>query len=368
LTALLVKREAGDPYDKAELEQQIRGAVDHVVGTQIECGIDVGNDGEQPRVGFQTYVPQRMTGFGGESQRPAAADMMAFPKYLERIMGMLAQGGPVGKIMNAPQAVAEVSYGDLSDVEFECDVYDAALAKQTDGFAESFMTAASPGIIATTMLNAHYESHEAYVTALAKEMKKEYRFIVDRGYVLQIDAPDLAMERAIYFQDKSLREFLNVAEMHVAALNTALEGIPGDCVRLHCCWGHWNGPHTHDMELESILPVLYQAKVGAINVGFGNPRHGHEIPVLEKHPLPDSMILIAGTIDTTTNYVEHPGLVAQRIERVVEAVGDRHRIMAGTDCGFATFAGYEFVTEDVAWAKLASLSEGARIASRRLWG
>jgi 5-methyltetrahydropteroyltriglutamate--homocysteine methyltransferase len=368
LTALLVKREAGEPYDETALEQQIRGAVDHVVGKQIACGVDVGNDGEQPRVGFQTYVPQRMSGFGGESQRPAAADMLAFPKSLERVMGTRGQGRPMGKIRNAPQAIAEVSYQDLSDVEFECDVYDAALAKQTEGFTEGFMTAASPGIIATTMLNAHYASHEAYVTALAREMKKEYRFIVEHGYVLQIDAPDLAMERTIYFQDKSLGEFLEIAEMHVAALNTALEGIPRDRVRLHCCWGHWNGPHTHDVELESILPVLYRANVGAINVGFGNPRHAHEIPVLENHPLPDSMIVIAGTIDTTTSYVEHPELVAQRIERVVQAVGDRHRVMAGTDCGFATFAGYEFVTEDVVWAKLASLGEGAKIASTRLWG
>ena len=367
LTALLVKREAGDSYDEEALNQEIKHAVGHVVEKQIECGIDIGNDGEQPRVGFQTYVPQRMKGFGGESQRPIAADMLAFPKYMERTIEMLSQDRPIGKIINAPQAVGKVSYEDLSDIKFECDIYDSVLNSQSSGFAESFMTAASPGIIATTMLNAYYDSHEDYIFALAAEIKKEYEFIIERGVVLQIDAPDLAMERTIFFQEKTLKEFLDMAELHVSAINTAIENIPRDRLRLHCCWGHWNGPHTHDVDLESILPILYKANVGAISVGFGNPRHGHEIAVLEKHPLPDSVVLIAGVIDTTTNYVEHPELVAQRIEQIVKAVGDRNLVIAGTDCGFATFAGYEFVTEDIVWAKLASLDEGAKIASGRLW-
>jgi 5-methyltetrahydropteroyltriglutamate--homocysteine methyltransferase len=230
------------------------------------------------------------------------------------------------------------------------------------------MTAASPGIIATTMLNSHYDSHEAYVFALAREMRKEYQLIVDRDLVLQLDAPDLAMERTIMFQDKSTQEFLEIAEMHVAALNEALQGIPKDKVRLHCCWGNWEGPHANDVPLADVLPILVQANVGALSVEFANPRHQHELKLLKGYGFPTDKILIPGVIDSTSNYVEHPELVAERIFDAVAAIGDRSRVIAGVDCGFGTFTGYEFVAGSVVWAKLRALSEGAALASKRLWG
>jgi 5-methyltetrahydropteroyltriglutamate--homocysteine methyltransferase len=232
---------------------------------------------------------------------------------------------------------------------------------------DAFMTAASPGIIATTMLNAHYDSYEAYVFALARQMRKEYELIA-RDFILQIDAPDLAMERSVLFHDKSTAEFLKIAEMHIAALNEALSGIARDRIRLHCCWGNYDGPHIHDIPLTEILPVLTQAKVGALSVEFANPRHQHEYANLKKARLPADLLLLPGVIDSTTNYVEHPEVVANRICEAVDAVGDRSRVIASSDCGFGTFAGSELVAEDVVWAKLKSCREGADIASRRLWG
>jgi 5-methyltetrahydropteroyltriglutamate--homocysteine methyltransferase len=240
-----------------------------------------------------------------------------------------------------------------------------------DGLAvppvDAFMTAASPGIIATTMLNAHYDSHEAYVFALARQMRKEYELIA-RDFVLQIDAPDLAMERTVLFQDKSVAEFLKIAEIHVAALNEALAGIPRDRIRLHCCWGNYEGPHMHDIPLSEILPVLCEAHVGALSLEFANPRHQHEYTALKQAKLPPEFMLLPGVIDSTTNYVEHPEVVANRICEAVDAVGDRSRVIASSDCGFGTFAGGELVAEDVVWAKLKSCRDGADIATRRLWG
>jgi len=218
------------------------------------------------------------------------------------------------------------------------------------------------------MLNAHYASHEAYLDAIAREIRIEYQAVTKAGLVLQIDAPDLAMERVLLYQDLSDAEFAKIVEQHVAALNKALEGIPADRVRLHVCWGNWEGPHIHDVALEVILPVLYQARVGALSIEFANPRRQHESAALRKHRLPDKMILIPGVIDSKSNFVEHPEVVAQRIETVVAAVGDRERVIAGVDCGFGTFVGWEWVTEDVVWPKLKTLRAGADLASTRLWG
>ncbi len=229
------------------------------------------------------------------------------------------------------------------------------------------MTTPSPGIIATTLLNAHYDTYEAYVFALAREIAKEYRLIA-RDFILQIDAPDLAMERTTLFQEKSIPEFVAIAEMHVAALNEALAGIPRDRVRLHCCWGNWEGPHVDDIPMRDILPVLYQARVGGLSIEFANPRHQHEYAALKQAGLPDGVVLLPGVIDSTTNYVEHPQVIASRICEAVEAVGDRSRIIASSDCGFGTFAGDEMVAEDVVWAKLKTCRQGADIATARLWG
>jgi 5-methyltetrahydropteroyltriglutamate--homocysteine methyltransferase len=365
LADLLIRQEQGQTIDPAELARQEEMAVRHVVHKQLEAGTDIGNDGEQPRIGFQTYVPQRVRGFGGESKRPTPQDMREFPGYTRILQ---ARGVMRAKVFNAPQAVAEVRYEDVSGVQHECALFRQCLEQVAQPFAEGFMTAASPGIICTTMLNAYYDSYERYVFAVAEQMKREYEYIHAQGFVLQLDAPDLAMERTFLFQEKSLREFQQIVEMHIAALNLAIQNIPPARVRLHVCWGNYDGPHNHDVPLEDILPLLYQAKVGALSLEMANPRHQHEYKVLKKCPPPDAMLLIPGVIDSTVNYIEHPEVVADRICQVVEAVGDRTRVIAGTDCGFGTFAGWEMIAEDIVWAKLKTCSEGARIATGRLWG
>jgi 5-methyltetrahydropteroyltriglutamate--homocysteine methyltransferase len=230
------------------------------------------------------------------------------------------------------------------------------------------MTAVSPGTIATILLNAHYDSHERYILALAREMKKEYELIHARGFVLQLDCPDLAMERTRFFQHDSLEQFLKTVELHIEAINRAIASIPAERIRLHVCWGNYDGPHTHDVPLEAILPILYRARVGALSLPLANPRHQHEYRVMKRLPLPAGMLFLPGVIDTTTNYVEHPEVVADRIAQAVDAVGDRTRVVASTDCGFGTFAGSEIVAPSVVWEKLRALSQGAALASARLRG
>jgi len=364
LTDLLILQEQGQAIDPAELVKQAEMAVQHVIQEQLRAGVDIGNDGEQPRIGFQTYVPQRMRGFGGEGKRPTPQDMREFPAYARMLQ---TRGMMRAKVFNAPQAIAEVQYEDLGGVQHECALFRHCLDQAPQQFTERFMTAASPGIICTTMLNAYYDSHERYVFAVAEQMKKEYEYIHAQGLVLQLDAPDLAMERTFLFQEKSVREFQQIVEIHIAALNQAIQDIPPEQVRLHVCWGNYDGPHNHDVPLEDILPLLYQAKVGALSLEMANPRHQHEYKVLKKYPLPDAMILVPGVIDSTVNYIEHPEVVADRICQAVEVVGERSRVIASSDCGFGTFAGYEMVAEDIVWAKLKACSEGARIATERLW-
>ncbi len=363
LTDLLIDQEQGQAIDAAALARQSEIAVQHVIDEQLKAGVDVINDGEQPRIGFQTYVPQRMRGFGGESKRPTPQDMAEFPDF----MAMMQRRNMMrAKVFNAPQAVAELAYDDLSAVEQECALF--LRCTEQAAFTERFMTAASPGIIATTMLNAHYDSHEAYVLAVAEQMKKEYEYIHAQGLLLQLDAPDLAMERTFLFQDQTLAEFQKTIEVHIEAVNRATENIPAERIRLHICWGNYDGPHNYDVPLADLLPILYQAKVGALSIELANPRHQHEYKAFQQHPLPDSMLLIPGVIDSTTNYIEHPEIVADRLCQVVDAIGDRSRVIAGSDCGFGTFAGWEMVSESVVWAKLRACTEGARLASQRLWG
>jgi 5-methyltetrahydropteroyltriglutamate--homocysteine methyltransferase len=364
LTDLLIRQEQGETIDQAELDRQAEAAVRHVVEQQLAAGVDVGNDGEQPRIGFQTYVPQRMTGFGGESKRPTPQDMREFPDFVKI---MQRRDVMRAKVFNAPQAIAEVKYENLSKVQQECVLANRAMNAAPRQFTERFMTAASPGIICTTMLNAYYDTHERYVFAVAEQMRKEYECIVSQGFVLQLDAPDLAMERTFLFQDKSIAEFQKIVETHIAAMNAAIKNISPDRVRLHVCWGNYDGPHNHDVPLEDILPILYQAKVGALSLEMSNPRHQHEYKTLKKIRVPDSLILIPGVIDSTTNYIEPTEVVADRICQVVDAVGDRTRVIAGSDCGFGTFAGWEMVAESVVWAKLKACSDGAALATKRLW-
>ncbi|MBI3991950.1 MAG: cobalamin-independent methionine synthase II family protein [Candidatus Lambdaproteobacteria bacterium] len=364
LVELLLAQEQGRPVDAAELSRLMEAGIERVVTRQIEAGIDIGNDGEQPRVGFQTYVPQRMSGFGGTSNRGAFSDMTRFPGYAAILQG---RANRRARIATAPQALSAVRYEDFSGIQAECAGFAAALRRHPGGFAEPFMTSASPGIVTTTMLNAHYDSHEAYVMAVAREMRKEWEHIVAQGHLLQIDAPDLALERHWFCQDEPLATFQAMVELHIEAINVALENIPPERARLHVCWGNYDGPHVDDVALADVLGLITRARVGALSVPFANPRHAHEMDVLRRMPLPGGMLLIPGVIDSTTNYVEHPELVAQRIAKAVEMVGDRERIIAGVDCGFSTFAGANVVAEDVVWEKLRTLRAGADIASSRLW-
>jgi 5-methyltetrahydropteroyltriglutamate--homocysteine methyltransferase len=365
LEDVLIRKERGEPVPDLEFGDIAQQGVERVVGEQIDAGVDVINDGEQPRVGFQTYVALRMNGFGGASSRPAFADFVRYPDYGELWQ---KRGWVTSKVFDAPQAVAEVEYADLGEAEQECDLFHQASDARQGQYQDRFMTAASPGIVTTTMLNAYYDSHESYVRAVARELRKEYEFIHGQGFLLQLDCPDLAMERVGLYQDEPLSRFLEVVELHIDAINQAVENIPPENLRLHVCWGNWDGPHDGDVALADILPLLYEARVGALSLELGNPRHYHEYEAFRRHPLPDSMVLIPGVIDVKTNVVEHPQVVAERILRAVHAVGDRTRVIAGTDCGFGTFAGWTLVAPTVAWAKLQALRAGADIASRELWG
>jgi 5-methyltetrahydropteroyltriglutamate--homocysteine methyltransferase len=364
LSELLVRREAGEGYDQTQFDAAMEQAVRHVVAKQKEAGIDIGNDGEQQRVGFQTYVPRRMSGFGGESKRRRGREFEEFPELVEYLTHRFPA---VSKQQNAPQAQGELHYHDTSQIEAEIARYQR-VAGDGKPFAEEFMTAPSPGIVASTMLNAYYDTNEAYLAALAREMSKEYRAIHQAGLVLQIDAPDLAMDRTMFYRDRTDAEFVKACELHVAMINKAIAGIPRARVRLHVCYGNWEGPHIHDVALEKILPALYQAEVGALSIEFANPRHAHEYAALKRVPFPKDMILLPGVVETTSNFVEHPQVVARRVEEAVAAIGDRERVIASTDCGFGTFTRREWVIEPVVWLKLKSIRQGADIASARLWG
>jgi len=362
LRDLLVRQDRGERVDDATLAAEAEAAVRHVVGRQLEAGVDVGNDGEQPRVGFSTYPARRMQGFGGASRRRLSRDIAEHPDYAARLS---RQRAGAARINDAPQAVAEVAYTDLAEATAECELF--RRAPGADKFAEAFMTAASPGVIATIMLDAYYGSHERYLHALAREMRREYELIVARGFILQLDCPDLAMERARFFQDEPLDGFLAAVALHIAAINEAIAGLPADRIRLHLCWGNYDGPHTHDVPLEPLLPIVYRATVGALSLPLASPRHQHELKAFRRHPLPDGMVFIPGVVDSTTNVVEHPEVIADRIVAAAETIGDRTRVIAGVDCGFGTFAGSQLVEESVVWAKLAALREGADMATKRLW-
>jgi len=362
LSDLLLRQEAGEKFDAKEMADELDKAVDHVVRKQATAGIDIGNDGEQQRVGFQTYVPQRMSGFGGVSKRRRGKEFEEFPELVASLMRRFPH---VSKQQNAPECQAELKYRDVKPLQDEIARFKRIAG---DRFAESFMTAPSPGIISSTMLDAYYGSQDKYLDAIAREMKNEYQAIHQAGLILQIDAPDLAMDRTMMYRDLSDAEFVKACERHVQAINDGIAGIPPERVRLHVCYGNWEGPHIHDVPLATILPALYQAKAGALSIEFSNPRHAHEYAAFKKHPLPKHMMLLPGVIETTSNFVEHPEVVARRIEEAVAAVGERERVVASTDCGFGTFTNREWVIEPAVWLKLKSLHEGADIASARLWG
>jgi len=365
LSELLMAQEEGKPHDPKALIEEMDKAVRHVVEKQMQASIDIGNDGEQRRISFQTYVPQRVSGYAGVSKRRRGREFEEFPELLAYLMRRFPH--PPKSQQGAPEAQAELHYRDLKPVTDEAKGF-IRIADELGAFSERFMTAASPGIIATTMLNAYYPTLDDYLDAISREMGKEYQAIHKAGLILQIDAPDLAMDRVMMYRDLDDAGFVKRCERHVEAINKGIAGIPRERVRLHVCYGNWEGPHIHDIALEKILPALYQAKVGALSIEFSNPRHAHEYAAFKKHPLPKDMLLIPGVVETTSNFVEHPEVVARRIEEAVAAVGERERVIAGTDCGFGTFTNREWVIEPVVWLKLRAIREGADIASARLWG
>ncbi len=359
LAELHGRRSRGEDVDDSALEQAVREATAAVVAAQVEAGIDIGNDGEQARESFVTYVQHRMTGFGGTSRRKLMQDLLDHPDFLDLVVPRHLRRQV--NLMAAPAAMTAVAYRDTAEIEAECALVASA------PFVETFMTAASPGIVASALENRHYPSMQEYVLAVADALGSEYHAIVDRGLLLQIDAPDLALERHTLFADRPLTEFLDWVSLVVDAINGALAGVDPGRVRLHVCWGNYEGPHTLDVALQAILPLLYEAHVGALVVSMANPRHAHEYRCFERHPLPDDMVLVAGVIDTTTNYVEHPEVVADRLVRVAGAVGDPRRVIAGTDCGFDTSAGIGDIAPSVVWEKLGALRAGADLATKRLW-
>lgn len=366
LTSLFARRAAGEAVDESAIEAQGRAAVRDIVRKQIETGLDVIDDGEQSRESFVLYMRRRLTGMGGSGSRPMHADLDAYPLYKSTFQQRAASTAErVSNRANLPKAIGAVSYADPSLIEAECADFRAALAGQ-QGFVEAFLPAPSPGIIASIVQNEHYDSFERYLDALSAALQVEYEAIVRNGFLLQLDCPDLALERHTSYRDRPLTDFVKFVEMVVAAINKAVRNIPPEKIRLHVCWGNYEGPHDQDVPLRDILPAILNAKAGAIFLPFANPRHAHEFRVLKDIPLAGDQLLIAGVIDTLTNFVEHPELVADRIEHIASVMGDARRVIAATDCGFDTSAGMGRVTEDIVWAKLRALCDGAKFASKRL--
>ncbi len=366
LAQLHTLRFAGETVDEAELATEVAAAVEAAIAGQARAGIDIGNNGEAPRESYVTYLRERLSGLGGRSSHPPMADMGRYPDFLAA-MGASGAGRQRVSMAAAPRAVGPIAYVGEAAIGAECAQLKAALAAAGAPFAEAFVSSPSPGIIALAMANDHYSTLGEHIAAVAAALAHEYRAILDAGFLLQIDAPDLAMERHAVFAGRPMVEFLAFAATVVEALNGALAGAPKDRVRLHVCWGNYEGPHDCDAPLAEIWPRIARANVGAFMVSLANPRHAHEVAFFADGALPADAILIPGVIDTTTNYVEHPELVAQRIEAAAKAVGDPARIIAGTDCGFESSTGFGAVAADVCWAKLAALCEGARIASGRLF-
>jgi len=357
LTTMLEALDTGAAPDPAAFDARVRRAVADVVRQQLEAGLDVVNDGEQGKVGYSTYVRHRLTGFGGQSAVPRRADWADFPEAAARTERRSTVARPA---CNGP-----IDWKDRTAVQK--DVANLRAALEGHAPAEAFMTAASPGVIAHFLPNTHYPSREAYLARLVEVMKEEYDAIHRAGFLLQVDCPDLAMGRHLAFPDLSNAEFVKIAEGNVEALNHALRDIPPDRMRLHLCWGNYEGPHHRDIPLREIIHVALRARPQAISFEGANPRHEHEWAVFREVELPEDRVIIPGVLDSTTNFIEHPELVAQRIVRYAEVVG-RERVMAGTDCGFATFARSNLqVWPEIAWAKLEAMAEGARLASAQLW-
>jgi 5-methyltetrahydropteroyltriglutamate--homocysteine methyltransferase len=359
VTHVLFARENREPLDDREATATISDAVREVVRRQVEVGIDVVSDGEMNKIGYATYIKDRVTGFDGDTPRAPGQDLVEFPRLLKK----LAEMGHTAKYRR-PRCVGEIRVKDMRPLEIDIENMQAAVAAAKP--LEAFMNAASPGVIALFQPNDYYKTQDEYLGAVAAAMRSEYQAIVAAGILLQIDAPDLGMGRQTMYRDRTVEDFLKLAAMHVEVLNHALRDIPADRIRMHLCWGNYEGPHHHDVPLELLLPIVMKAKPQSLLFEAANPRHAHEWAVIRDGKVPQDKILVPGVISSTTNYIEHPLLVAERICRFADIVG-RERVIGGTDCGFGTFAGFGPVDPDIAYLKLGSLVEGARIASKRLW-
>jgi 5-methyltetrahydropteroyltriglutamate--homocysteine methyltransferase len=358
LTQAIVGHDRGslEPAEAAALPQQIREAIDGIVQRQVEAGLDVINDGEASKIGYSTYVRERLSGFSGKGRGLTIWDLHEVPEFAQRSLA--------GLDPHTPACTGPIAYDGQSALEH--DLANLKNAAATAGATELFMTAAAPGVIAIYLENQYYPTEEDYWQAIAEAMRVEYEAIVAAGFILQLDAPDLAMGRHVSTRLLELDEFRRQVAVRVELLNHACRNIPSDRIRLHLCWGNYHGPHHHDVPLSSLIDIFLRSKAAALSFEAANPRHQHEWRLWQEVELPDDKILIPGVIDTCTSYVEHPELVAERIVRFANLVG-RERVIAGTDCGFANFASYQIVDPKIAWMKLAALTEGAGLASRQLW-
>lgn len=359
VTELIYNKEKGIPVDETEFNAVIKQSVDAVVARQVSSGIDVVSDGEMSKISYATYVKDRLNGFSGDSPRNPPKDLEEYPGFLQRA----AKGGGT-PTYSRPCCTADITLRDNSLLSE--DLKNFRLAIDSHGPVDSFMNAASPGVIALFLPNKHYNSQTDYLEKLAEVMRVEYEAIVNAGYILQIDSPDIGLGRHMIFKDRSEEEYIKVANQHIEILNHALRNVSADRVRMHVCFGNYEGPHHHDASMQVVLPIALKAKPQALLFESSNPRHAHEWIYFDRTPIPDDKILIPGVLDSTCNFIEHPELIAQRIERFADIVG-RERVIAGTDCGFSTFAGYGAVDEDIVYGKFRSMAEGARIASERLW-
>jgi 5-methyltetrahydropteroyltriglutamate--homocysteine methyltransferase len=361
LRELLVKKDKGEPHDKAELARLTKEAVAAIVRRQAEAGVDIVDDGEMSKPGYSTYIADRLSGFAGHKPALPRRDTGPHPNFNAAYARMTGENAARRAVCVGPIAVKDRTA--LAE-----DIANLKAAAAEAAVTDVFMTSASPGLVPVFQTNEHYPSHEAYVEAIAAAMQEEYEAIVGAGFVLQLDCPDLAMAHHTSFQDLSEADFLKRAQFHIEALNHALRNVPAEMCRIHICWGNYEGPHDHDIDFRKVAPILVKAKPMALVVEAANPRHAHEWTVWKDEvKLPDDKILVPGVLDTSTNYVEHPELVAERICRFADIVG-RERVIAGSDCGFGTFAGYGKLDPDISFKKLRAMAEGAAIASKRLWG
>jgi len=356
---MLFARERGESVDPAAFKSAVADAVTKVVAEQRKARVDIPSDGEMSKISYATYVSERLTGFSGDSERRVPADLLDVPNYMRRLAQ--AGGTPAYK---RPCCTGPIAVRTTEPLEDDLAHFRAAL--DAAGYAEGFMNAAAPGVISLFQPNRHYADDDAYLEALAHAMAAEYRRIIEAGLYVQVDSPDLALGRQTMYAHLSEDEFVSRLGGHVEALNHALAGLPQERVRLHLCWGNYEGPHTHDVPIERLLPTVLQIRAGAISFEGANPRHAHEWRVFETIELPEDKAIIPGVLDSSTNYVEHPDLVCERLLRYADLVG-RDRVIAGSDCGFSTFAGFGVVDPDIVWMKLAAMAEGAERASKVLW-